>query len=137
MPRIHRLRPPTHIPQASLADMAFLLLIFFIATTTIGEEYGLLLTLPAGSRSAAAVPVRRENVLVITTDPSGDRFFADDEPVELTRLRDIIRARQAAEPALIVSVEPDRSAPYRAMIDILDELKLAGARNISLRTRAR
>ena len=47
MAKIHRIRPPEEIPDSAMADVAFLLLIFFLATTTISEEFGLSLILPA------------------------------------------------------------------------------------------
>jgi biopolymer transport protein ExbD len=135
MAKIHRVRPPTEIPQASLADVAFLLLVFFIATTTIGEEFGLSLILPAKSRNDQRQEVNRANVTVVTTDAGGNAFFVDGQPQDLRAIRQIIRDKQAANDKLIVSVEPHRQAPYRAMVDILDELKLAGATRISLKTR--
>jgi biopolymer transport protein ExbD len=134
MAKIHRVRPPTEIPQASLADVAFLLLVFFIATTTIGEEFGLSLILP-GKSSNKATEVNRANVTVVTTDPSGDLYYVDGVQTPLRQIREIVKERQAANDKLIVSVEPDRNAPYRAMVDILDELKLAKATRISLKTR--
>jgi biopolymer transport protein ExbD len=135
MAKIHRVRPPDKIPDASLADIAFLLLIFFISTTTISEEFGLSLMLPQKSKSAQALQVNRANVMVISTDPSGVQYLVDDVPTDLRSIRDLVRERQAANDKLVVSVEPSRQAPYRAMVDILDELKLAGATRISLKTR--
>ena len=135
MAKIHRQRPPDKIPDASLADIAFLLLVFFIATTTIGEEFGLTLILPQKSKGAQTMAVNRANVAVISTDPSGNVFYVDQVPVELRQIREVVRERQAANDKLVVSVEPDRAAPYRAMVDILDELKVAGASRISLKTR--
>ena len=71
MAKIHRVRPPEDIPDSAMADVAFLLLIFFLATTTIAEEFGLSLILPARSQNQTRIQVNRENVLVISTDPSG------------------------------------------------------------------
>ncbi len=45
MAKITRVRPPEEIPDSAMADVAFLLLIFFLATTTIAEEFGLSLIL--------------------------------------------------------------------------------------------
>jgi biopolymer transport protein ExbD len=135
MARIHRMRPPTDIPDASMADVAFLLLIFFLATTIISDEYGLSLMLPQRV-SATPQVVERRDVMVISTDASGEGFFVDDLPVDLDEIPWMVEDRQAGNDRLIVSVEPHPQAPYRAMIDILDELKGAGARRISLRTRA-
>ena len=56
-----------------MADVAFLLLIFFLATTTIAEEFGLSLILPAKSQRNDRIEVNRDNVMVITTDVTGVR----------------------------------------------------------------
>lgn len=135
MPKIHRVRPPDEIPQSAMSDVAFLLLVFFIATTTIAEEFGLNLILPAKSNASNSLQVNRQNVMVITTDPTGAVFLVDDTPTPLDQIEGIVKEREAANDKLVVSVEVDRQAPYRAMVDILDELKQAGATRISLKTR--
>jgi biopolymer transport protein ExbD len=135
MAKIHRVRPPEDIPDSAMADVAFLLLIFFLATTTIAEEFGLSLILPAKSQSQERMEVNRENVMVISTDPTGNIFYVDDDPVSLSQIRALVETRKAGNDKLVVSVEPDRRAPYRAMVDILDEVKQAKATRISLKTR--
>ena len=135
MAKIHRMKASEEIPQASLADMAFLLLIFFIATTTISEEFGLSLILPAKSTSSSAIEVNRQNVLVITTDPTGAVFLVDNQPTPLNQIRILVKEAEAANDKLVVSVEPPATAPYKVMVDILDELKMAGASRISLKTK--
>jgi len=135
MAKIHRVRPPEDIPDSAMADVAFLLLIFFLATTTIAEEFGLSLILPAKSQTQAAIKVNRDNVMVISTDPSGNIYYVDNKVVDLSNIEAMVRERLAGNDKLVVSVEPDRKAPYRAMVDILDEVKKAKATRISLKTR--
>ena len=135
MAKIHRVRPPEEIPDSAMADVAFLLLIFFLATTTIAEEFSLSLILPAKSQQQNRIEINRENVMVISTDATGDAFFIDDKPVLLKDIKPLVETRKAGNDKLVVSVEPHRNAPYKAMVDILDELKQAGAKRISLKTR--
>ena len=135
MAKIHRVRPPEEIPDSAMADVAFLLLVFFLATTTIAEEFGLSLILPAKSKLNKRIEINRDNVMVISTDPTGQVFYVDDKPTPLEQIKPLVETRRMSNDKLVVSVEPDRKAPYRAMVDILDELKLAGATRISLKTR--
>ena len=135
MAKIHRVRPPEEIPDSAMADVAFLLLIFFLATTTIAEEFGLSLILPAKSQQNQAIQVNRDNVMVISTDPSGNVFYVDGDATPLAQIKALVETRKAGNDKLVVSVEPDRRAPYRAMVDILDEVKQAKATRISLKTR--
>ena len=64
-------------------------------------------------------------------------FFVDGVVTELGHIREIVRSRQEANDKLVVRVAPDRKAPYHAMVDMLDEVKLGGARRISMKTQLR
>jgi biopolymer transport protein ExbD len=119
-----------------MADVAFLLLIFFLATTTIAEEFGLTLILPARSNTPPK-QINRDNVMVIGTNENGSIILIDGEAASVPMIRPAVRERQAANDKLVISVEPHPQAPYRSMVDILDELKLAEARRISLKTTRR
>jgi biopolymer transport protein ExbD len=72
----------SEISQSSLADIAFLLLIFFIATTIFPTEKGIPLVLPGST--AVKKPIPRKNVLQITTDAQGS-IFLNGEPSIPTR----------------------------------------------------
>lgn len=138
MAKIHRVRPPEDIPDSAMADVAFLLLIFFLATTTIAEEFGLTLVLPAPSENQQAKEVNRDNVMIVSTDASGRVFLVDGDPIpNVEALRSIYRERYAGNDKLIVSIEPDPKAPYKSMVDILDEMKAVQARRISIKSKLR
>ena len=132
-----KLRRPgvtTDVPSASMADIAFLLLIFFISTTVFSLEEGLTLILPP--RGGPKKQVNRKDVLVLNTD-ARSQVFADDTPVaDLTTLSDIVRERLRTNDKLIVSIETHPEARYQTMIRILDEVKEAEAPRISIKTAA-
>jgi len=132
--RKHVLRAPDdHIPDSALADVAFLLLIFFLATTVIAEEFGIPLALPP--KGATVVEVHPANVMRLTTDATGNVVYVDGRVIAPGDLRQMFRERQARSPQLVILIDPDRRAPYRSMVDLLDEAKLGGAGRISVRTR--
>lgn len=114
-----------------MSDVAFLLLIFFISTTIFRIEEGIPLLLPRPG--ATPVRVAPEDVLMIHTGASGE-VTVDGQPVEVGEIESRVRQRLAGNPALIVSVSTDAGARYRALVDVLDELKKARATRISLRT---
>jgi biopolymer transport protein ExbD len=123
--------PTQEIPTASLADISFLLLIFFLSTTMFAVEHGIPLVLPgAGS---ATVKVKRSSVVVVRANPDGT-IEVDKEPVSLSRLRTIIEAKLTENSDLIVVLETHPDSEYGLMVDILDELRLADARRISLKS---
>jgi biopolymer transport protein ExbD len=133
--RIRR-RSVDGIPQASLADIAFLLLIFFIATTTFAIERGLPLLLPS-ARQSTVLEVEPEDVFRIEGHADG-RVVADGETVPVGELAGRLRRRNAARREagageLIVLIETDPRADYSLMVDILDQVRSADSRRIALK----
>ncbi len=121
-------RPLPEIPQAPLADVAFLLLIFFIATTQFQTEFGIPLQLPG----IGTVKVRRENVLAIRAAADG-RIFIGEREVGLREVREVVGAELAGNPQLVVLIETAADASYERMVDVLDEVKSANAVRVSIK----
>ncbi|MFC1572636.1 ExbD/TolR family protein [Candidatus Eisenbacteria bacterium] len=122
---------PPKISQASTADIAFLLLIFFISTTVFDFEFGIPLQLPP---IEGRTKVIRDNVLILHATADGT-VRADDNPVALRDLRGIIEQGLADNKDLVVSIETDGEAAYSHMVDVLDEVKAAKAGRISIKKR--
>jgi biopolymer transport protein ExbD len=123
-----RIRASEEIPTCSMADIAFLLIIFFLVTTTMSMERGLGLQLPALGQGKK---VPKKNLMHIWINASNEVAIGG-EITAFGEIESIIRQRLAENPNLIVSVKTDPAAQYRTMIDVLDELKLAEAPRISL-----
>ncbi len=118
----------TEIPLASLADIAFLLLIFFLVTTTIDVDRGIGLTLPAKGEETE---VRSKNITNLLINAQGE-VAIDGEPVAMSDVSQRIREMIVQNPQLIISVKTDRLTKYETYIQALDELKLANATRISI-----
>lgn len=126
-----RIRPQQEISAASLADIAFLLLIFFLSTTFFALEEGIPLILPgAGSLD---VKVKRKDIVIVEARANG-LIIVEKEAVSLGSLKGLIERRLAENQNLVVVVESHPDSEYGLMVDILDELRLANARRISLKT---
>jgi len=130
-----RSRAVREIPQASLPDLAFLLLIFFITTTAFAVEQGLPLVLPSARRSPT-LPVLPSEVLRIQGFPGG-RVQLDDRPASLAEIAPLLRSRNQARLAqgqseLIVIVQTHPQAEYETMVSILDQVRAAGSRRVAL-----
>lgn len=118
--------------------MAFLLLIFFIATTTFAIEQGLPLLLPSAKRSAV-LQLQPQDAFRIEGRADG-RIVADGVEVQATALTAILRDRNAARRAhgqdeVVVVVETDARAPYAVMVTILDRVREADCRRVALKQR--
>jgi len=122
------------IPTASMADIAFLLLIFFLVTTVFPKDKGLEVVLPEEGEEVA---VSQNNILhlIVRTDGIVDVKRGESTSVQQMRPADIEtlwRTEVTQNPNLIAAVKTHPDAPHMYMIDVLDALQLAGAERISL-----
>jgi biopolymer transport protein ExbD len=127
--KIHRkARASEEIPTCSMADIAFLLIIFFLVTTTMSMERGLGLQLPALGQGKK---VPKKNLMHIWINAS-NQVAVEGDIIPIGELEAIVKRNLEENPNLIISVKTDPGARYETMIDVLDELKLADAPRISL-----
>jgi biopolymer transport protein ExbD len=127
-----RIRVSEEIPQASMSDVAFLLLVFFIVSTSFPEKV-IPLILP--SLQSDVTEISRKNVMQLIVSKDGLVYvdFAET-PTPVPRIEDLVRQRLTENPEkLVISIESHQDAKYGTMIDVLDEVKQAGARKISLK----
>ena len=121
-------RSNSDIPMASLADIAFLLLIFFLVTTTIDVDRGIGLSLPAKGEETE---VRTKNITNLLINAQGE-ILLDNEVIAINQIARRIEQKLQENPNLIVSVKTDRETKYDVFIKTLDELKMANATRISI-----
>jgi biopolymer transport protein ExbD len=116
------------IPTASMADIAFLLLIFFMVTTVFANEVGLQIMLP---EKGAEVKVKSENIQRIYVEEKGE-LRINGEPVSQDQLVDEVKEILAENKDAIFSIKTHPRAQYRYMVNALDKLRLADAERYSL-----
>ncbi len=127
-----RKREDAEINGSSMADIAFLLLIFFLVTTTINVDTGIGLVLPPPLEDdQEPPPIKERNLMKILVNSQG-RILMDEEPYQLDevkpRLIEFIKNPTndpdlAEDPELaIVSIKTQRATPYRIYVDMLDEV---------------
>lgn len=122
------------IPTSSMADIAFLLLVFFLITTVFPKDKGLAVVLP---ETNVETPVPPNNVLHLLVSTSGMVEVRRGESQNVQRVRaeeisDIWRTAVAENPLLIAAVKTHPDAQYRHMVSVLDALHLAHAQRVSL-----
>jgi biopolymer transport protein ExbD len=114
-----------------MADLAFLLLVFVVVTTTFAVEEGIPLVLPG--RTSEITRVDASDVFEIRA-LRGGVIEAAGTRIALADVRPLIAQRLASNPELVVLLATSRDADYGLMVDLLDEIKLANCRRISLKT---
>ncbi|MBD3386832.1 biopolymer transporter ExbD [candidate division KSB1 bacterium] len=125
---LEKRKKEVEIPTSSLADIAFLLLVFFLVTTTVDVDKGLSLVLPEKGQETK---VRQKNIASLLIN-AGGQIMLNEEPVELRQIKDRVRLMLQENPLLILSVKTDRNTRYDVYVDVIDQLKQANAPRISI-----
>jgi biopolymer transport protein ExbD len=121
-----------NIPSSSMADIAFLLLIFFLVATVIDVDTGIGLTLPEyiPPEEIEEVKVDPDRMAAVLINESGD-VLLDGKPISLFQIKNTLKPRIISKielpkkKKLIVSLKTDRKTAYNAYISALDQIKMA------------
>ena len=117
-----------NIPTSSMADIAFLLLIFFLVTTTIDMDKGLGMVLPAEGEE---MEISKKNILNCLINSTGNVLLGGDG-IEIRDLSKSVRQKLVENDKLIISVKAHKSTSYHDYIAVIDQLKRANATRISI-----
>lgn len=128
-----RIRPKKqevdNVDVSPLIDMVFILLIFFMVTTTFVKDMKLDLNRP----SAASASKADSKVVRVYIDNTGE-VYIDNQPVQLwaiqSKLRDLLRT--VTEKSVLVIT--DDSIPVETLIDVVDECRMSGAKDVAVST---
>ena len=121
------LKSQSSIPTASMGDIVFLLLIFFMVATVFKTEDGIPVTLP---RAESGVEPKRELVANIYVNRRG-AISIDDKMVDVGMVGPLISQKLKANPLLIVAFQTDQHTKYSRMDEIMEELKKVNAVRVS------
>jgi len=115
----------SEVPTSSLADIAFLLLIFFMVTTVFQADRDRPIEWPE-AEAAEKIDEKTKNILNIWMQRDG-QIFINDQPVPMEDVSAIVAPLYAAsDRALVISVRGDREVPYLYMDLVQQELVSAG-----------
>lgn len=124
------------VNAGSMADIAFLLLIFFLVTTTIASDKGLSILLPPhrDENDLSDIKMKDKNVFKVLVN-SRNMLLVEDEPMGIDRLRESVKEfvdNRGKDPDLsesptegAVSFKTDRGTKYSVYLRVFDEVKAA------------
>jgi biopolymer transport protein ExbD len=118
------------IPTSSMADIAFLLLLFFLVATVIDVDTGIGMTLPEYVEKPEEVVVSKDRMIAVLINENGD-VLMDGEPISIFQIKNALkpkieqRIEVPANKKLIVSLKTDRRTNYNRYIQALDQIKMA------------
>jgi len=100
--------------NAGTSDIVFLLLLFFMLTSTRVHPTALKLLLPKGTTQSSARPM---TTVSITKDL---QYFIEDQPIDLEYLESALQSRVQDSPEIYISVHADRSVPVEYVVNVMN-----------------
>lgn len=110
------------IPTASMADISFLLIVFFMATAVFARDKGLKLAVSPKTEETQVVKLKGKKLFKISINDAGE-VFVGDQPVSPSQIPDLLRQRLEEEPEAVVLIRTHERAPYGKMIEVFDEVR--------------
>ena len=122
------------LDMTPMVDVAFLLLTFFILTSSMSKPQTMELNLPPENETT--VEVAESNLLTLRVDKDGAVYWSigiePPQKIEFKDLNKFLKERNASNPKLITLVKVDREGTYTMMVDLMDELNVANITRFSL-----
>jgi biopolymer transport protein ExbD len=129
--KIARRELPVEIPTASMADVAFLLIIFFLVASFYSVTRGIQFSLPKHDEAALTAEPEAATLIAIAADGA---LTVDSRPMPLQDLRAYLGPRLERNPTKSVILQTSLDAPYEAMTDVFDDLRQVGVLNLVIPT---
>ncbi len=114
-----------------LVDVAMFLLIFFMVAGTV-EKFELI---PVTPPKAGSGKLMEEGHIVVLLG-AHEELVVDDELVTMPTLEKIIHDRISANPNKVITIKADAAIPAVRMIEVMDHIKLAGGKHLSIATQS-
>jgi biopolymer transport protein ExbD len=110
-----------------LIDMVFILLIFFMVTSSFVKETGVEV-----DRPSAATAVRKEHASILVAVTEKGEVWIDKRRVDVRAVRANVERLHAENPEGAVVIQADQRAPTGVVIRVLDQSRLAGVASVSI-----
>lgn len=139
--KVRAKRSSTRIDMTPMVDLAFLLLTFFVMTTTLNKPQAMQITMPDKPKDGDEQPeVNERNVLTLVLGENDKVYWymgITNPEVEVadfsaTGIRKVLLAKKAEIPKLIVLIKSLDEARYKNMVDILDEMNISSVQRYAL-----
>ena len=123
-----RKRKVDEVNSSSMADIAFLLLVFFLVTTTISMDKGINIILPAEGSNK---DVNTEDIINVVLAADGSIVF-DEKLKKIYEIKSLVENEIRKNKNMIFSIKTSPRADYQDYVSLLDEFKKAKAKKISI-----
>jgi biopolymer transport protein ExbD len=126
-----RLQPPDEggIDMTPMLDVVFIMLIFFIVTTSFVKEAGIDVNRP----SAQTAEQQSRGNIMIAIRPNGE-IWMDKRPIDVRAVRANVERMRAENPEGTVVVLADKESNTGLLVEVMDQVRLGGVSNVSIAT---
>jgi biopolymer transport protein ExbD len=114
------------IPTASLPDIIFMLLIFFMVATVFKQFAGLKVSLP-DAEMVRKIPGSKRHIVTIWIDRNNQVVCDDYRVSKLSNLRNVLYEKRVQDPQIIVAMKIDRESTMAMVNDVQQEMRKADA----------
>ncbi|MEE8338780.1 MAG: biopolymer transporter ExbD [Xanthomonadales bacterium] len=129
MARRHAHTEEAEINITPMLDIVFIMLIFFIVTTSFTKETGAIITKPEAAQAVAL----RNGTILIGVRPNDDIWMAKRQ-IELREVRQMVERARAENPEGSVVIVADKGSRIGTVTRVMDQVRLAGVEGIAIST---
>ena len=115
------------INMTPMLDIVFIMLIFFIVTTSFVKESGITVDQP----TAQTTERKEQNNILIGINPAGE-IWIDKRSVDVRAVRASVERLRAESPESAVIIQADKKAPSGLLVRVMDQVRLAGVDNMAI-----
>lgn len=127
MKRLPKTEEDNELDLTPMLDVVFILLIFFIVTTSFVKETGIDINRP----SATTAEKKAKGNILIAISANGD-IWIDNREIDIRAVRANIQQLKAQYPQSSVIIQSDQDARTGKLVKVMDQVRLAGVQNISI-----
>ena len=125
--REKRVPEDSNIDITPMLDIVFIMLIFFIVTTTFIKETGVEVNRPNAS---TAVTDKKGNILIAITE--NNEIWIDKRMIDIRAVRANVERMKAENPEGSVIIQADENSKTGLLVETMDQVRLAGVQNVSI-----
>jgi biopolymer transport protein ExbD len=131
--RLRRSDDAAQINITPMLDIVFIMLIFFIVTTSFVKEFGIDVNRPSNT----PIQEQQQSEVIAVRIDANDQIYVQERLVDIRAVRANIESGLAQQPEAAVVVIADRLANAGLLVRVVDQARVAGAERVSLAARAR
>ena len=117
----------TELDMTPMLDIVFIMLIFFIVTTSFVKESGVSVSTPQAESAS-----QQDNANIFIAITAAGEVWVDRRPVDPRSVRAIVARLHADNPEGSVIIQSDEEASTRMLVEVMDQGRLAGVEGIAI-----